>query len=340
MKKTIFAALAAGALVLAGCTKTEVTEVPEGKAISFENYVANSVKSLDKVGEGENALNKFFVYGGETSTPNLFAGREVTYSGGEWGYSPAEYWVDGTDNYNFAAYSNENASVSGVTYDSGTSHHLSFTYTTDGHSDLVYAYSHDADEDNNPVSLEFGHVLSKVVFVFDKSETLNGSELTISGVTVTGTDNKGTFTGKDRTPGEQFGADVWSSPTSSSAVTVNFESTLIDDANKTIESQPLFLIPQATNDAKVKTVTFTLTPTGKIAEAPYNVKEKTFPVELPSTSSNSWLPGHVYTYTAEISAQNFEMKPIEFTVSISNWTDGEVTDGDDILLDTNTGTGN
>ena len=34
MKKTIFAALAAGALVLAGCTKTEVTEVPEGRAMA------------------------------------------------------------------------------------------------------------------------------------------------------------------------------------------------------------------------------------------------------------------------------------------------------------------
>ena len=77
MKKAIVAALAAGALVLSGCAKTEVTEVSDSRAISFSNFVTSSVKSIDGLG----GLEAFYVYGGYEGNWALFNNQKVTKSG-------------------------------------------------------------------------------------------------------------------------------------------------------------------------------------------------------------------------------------------------------------------
>lgn len=73
MKKLIFAAFAAGAMVLAGCTKTEVTKVSESRAIGFDNFVSNSVKSIDK----KEDLTAFYVYGGTVADQDIFNNQKV-----------------------------------------------------------------------------------------------------------------------------------------------------------------------------------------------------------------------------------------------------------------------
>ena len=90
MRKSIFTALAAGAVVLAGCAKIETTEVPEGRVIGFDNFVTNAVKALDT--EGDGGLTTFYVYGGHTDNTTLFAGTTVSYADGAWSYSPLKYW--------------------------------------------------------------------------------------------------------------------------------------------------------------------------------------------------------------------------------------------------------
>ena len=77
MTKTILTAFALGAMVLAGCTKVETVDVPESRAIAFDNFVTNSVKSLNEEGVDFTA---FFVYGGPTTEPTLFNGRVVNYA--------------------------------------------------------------------------------------------------------------------------------------------------------------------------------------------------------------------------------------------------------------------
>ena len=70
MKKAIFTALAAGALILAGCTKVETTDIPESRIIQFTDFVTNDVKSI----ETANDLTMFRVFGavGENEEDKVF----------------------------------------------------------------------------------------------------------------------------------------------------------------------------------------------------------------------------------------------------------------------------
>ncbi len=337
MKGTILTALAAGALILAGCTKTEVTDVPDSRAISFDNFVTNAVKALDT--EGDGGLTTFYVYGGPTDNTTLFAGTTVSYASGAWSYSPLKYW-EATKTYNFAAYSNENESVTGVTLE--TDNHLKITdYISDGTKDLIYTYEHDivcGDALNMPpVGLTFYHILSRVAFKFTKDQvSLAGTDIKVSNIKITALNNQGTFTGEDITTQCPYGA--WTGQSGAVAQAFDKEGGNIDLTDVQAEGQTdyEYLIPQPANGSGL-TVTFTLTPTGTLADD-YSKSAKPFSVTLPATSDSQWNPGYTYVYTAEIKSNNFELTPIIFDVTeVKIWGNGSITGGDDILIDNNTG---
>lgn len=330
MKKTIFATLAA-ALVLASCAKVEVTEVPDSRAIGFDNFVTNAVKSIDDA----DALNKFYVYGGPASGYTNFNGVEVTKAAtGEFGYEDVQYWEEG-ETYQFAAYSNENAAAPGsVSFnetDGANQYHLTLAdYTTDGSKDLIYAFAHNAQYSSvtdGTVVFDFHHILSKIIFRFSKSETLNGSQLTISDVKILSLNNQGTFKGQTLT-GSQHDYTAWSGQSGTEAAPFMFAgndgevgSFQLTDDDKDVDTNPELLIPQSADGSNLK-VEFTVTPAGTIAEAPHNKTAKKFTVTLPAPANSYWAPGLVYVYYAVINAENFDLKPIRFGVEMSqDWTD-------------------
>lgn len=336
MRKSIFTALAAGAVVLAGCAKIETTEVPEGRVIGFDNFVTNAVKALDA--EGDGGLTTFYVYGGPTNNTTLFAGRTVSYANGAWSYSPLEYW-EATRTYNFAAYSNENKSVTGVTL--AADNHLKITdYNADGTKDLIYTYKHGilcSDALNMPsVELTFYHILSRVAFKFTKDQvSLAGTDIAVSDIQITSLNNKGTFTGEDITT--QCPYDAWDgqSGTFTQAFDQAGGNISLTDGQAEGQTDYEYLIPQTADDGTM-TVTFTLIPSGTLAEAPHLKTATDFIVTLPATSDKVWNPGYTYVYTAEINSKNFELAPIIFDVTeVKVWEDGSITD--DILIDSNTG---
>lgn len=333
MKGTILTALAAGALILAGCTKTEVTDVPDSRAISFDNFVTNAVKALDS----EDDLTTFYVYGGPTDDPTLFNATPVNNVNSAWSYSPLKYW-EATKTYNFAAYSNDNVSATGVTL--GADNHLKITnYVSDGTKDLIYTYKHDILCDDalnmDPVKLTFYHILSRVAFKFTKDQvSLAGTDIEVSNIKITALNNQGTFTGEDITTQCPYGA--WTGQSGAVAQAFDKEGGNIDltDVQAKGQTDYEYLIPQPANGSGL-TVTFTLTPTGTIVDD-YQKSDKSFSVTLPATSDSQWNPGYTYVYTAEINSKNFELAPIIFNVTeVKVWEDGSITD--DILIDSNTG---
>lgn len=337
MKGTILTALAAGALILAGCTKTEVTDVPDSRAISFDNFVTNAVKALDS----EDDLTTFYVYGGPTDDPTLFNATPVNNVNSAWSYSPLKYW-EASKTYNFAAYSNENGSTDNGVVTLETDNHLKITdYISDGTEDLIYTYEHDivcADALNMPpVELTFYHILSRVAFKFTKDQvSLAGTNIAVSDIKITALNNQGTFTGKDITT--QCPYDAWDGQSGTVAQVFNKEGGNINLTDGQTEGQTdyEYLIPQPANGSGL-TVTFTLTPTGTLAED-YGKSTKPFSVTLPATSDSQWNPGYTYVYTAEIKSNNFELTPIIFDVTeVKKWENGSITGGGDILIDSNTG---
>jgi len=330
MRKQLLTALAAGAVVLAGCAKIETTEVPESRAIGFDNFVTNAVKSIDDAG----ALTKFYVYGGPSTDYNDFSGVEVTKAAeGGYEYSPLQYW-DESATYQFAAYSDENAkiadNVSFVTDDGENQYHLKIeNYTTTGSKDLVYAYADGVQYNtaNGTVTMDFRHILSKIIFRFSKNETLKGSDIAVSGVKIKAANNVGTFTGKDLT-GNQYDYSCWDAHSGTAEFSFTLTADQLTDEGGSIDTEAKLLIPQPTGPTLLQ-VEFTLTPSGEIANPPYNKTAETFTVDLPSVSDDHWNPGYVYVYSAEISAENFDLKPIVFDVSMTNnWEDETVTDLD------------
>lgn len=335
MKGTILTALAAGALILAGCTKTEVTDVPDSRAISFDNFVTNAVKALDS----KDDLTKFYVYGGPTENTNLFNATEVSFVNSAWSYSPLKYW-EASKTYKFAAYSNENGEATGVTLEADN--HLKITdYVSDGTKDLIYTYKHDILCDDalnmDPVELTFYHILSRVAFQFTKDQvSLAGTDIAVSDIQIKSLNNQGTFTGEDITT--QCPYDAWTGQSGAVAQAFDKEGGNIDLTDGQAEEQTdyEYLIPQPANSSGL-TVTFTLTPTGTLFDD-YRKTARSFSVDLPATSDSKWNPGYTYVYTAEIKANNFELTPIIFDVTeVKIWEDDNITGGDDILIDSDTG---
>ena len=199
MRKSIFTALAAGAVVLAGCARIETTEVPEGRVISFDKHVDNVVKAIDEPDD----LTAFRVFGaayqsgGSPEGFMVFDNDLVEVDGsGEWNSSETKYWQEGYS-YRFAAYSNDNKGLDEGTdfkYENG----LSITYSQPASGseirekmDLLYGISNKTYDGSTyvegntteEVQLTFYHILSKLRFVFTKDATLNGHDITVKDIT-------------------------------------------------------------------------------------------------------------------------------------------------------------
>ena len=339
MKKLIFAAFAAGAMVLAGCTKVEVKDVPENRAIGFDNFVSNAVKSIDQNSD----LTNFYVYGGvneDSDLKTLFENQEMTIT---WNsndatvdYSPLRYWT-ANKTYQFAAYSNDNEVLSsgvGINYNASKKAYLIIDYTTDGTKDLVYAQSADnkyeyTSGDGTVVNFDFYHILSNVSFKFSKDATLDDIDVEIKELQISSISTNGKFTGTGETVNTQYGYNTWGSQGIPSTQTIKFTTPKIEANLGNTTSTPVYLIPQAagSDGSSLLKITFTLTPT---ADVPTGLVEKKFEVNLPATADNQWNPGYSYIYTATISAETFDAKPIVFDVtSVNTWsetTDVDITD--------------
>lgn len=322
----------AAAAVLAGCAKTEVTKVADGRAIAFDNFVSNSVKSIDQTSD----LTNFYVSGGysDGTFHAVFDNQEVRLNGSDWEYTPVRYWTS-NQTYYFAAYSNNNASHANVSFGE-TTHHLTITGFTVADSeadDLIYAqgnasgYSWDGIRAMDPVEFTFYHVLSKVMFSFTKSADLNGMEMNITGITVNPY-TSGTFMGTDIS-GSQYPFFAWTAPGDQSDVIFGNITNLPDAGSEPTQTEARVFIPQSVSGYNV---TFAvehrpLNADGSI-DTDGEMVTKNFSVSIAGTTGNQWSPGHVYVYNAEIKAANLKLEPIEFTVTdVSDWeTEETITD--------------
>lgn len=335
MKGTILTALAAGALILAGCTKTEVTDVPDSRAISFDNFVTNAVKAtIDK----NEDLNKFFVFGGYTSN-EVFNNVPVTvaWDGGTstCTYTPAKYWTQGQAYY-FAAYSDNNKEIDGgVTFTEGTGHLTISGYTVDAFDDdLIYGYAdnggtgytYDGSKHMDPVPFDFKHILSKVTFKFSKAADLNGTELTINNFSVN-LKTTGTFIGEDLSGATQYPLSTWSSSGPASAFT-EFSNAPLTLKSDVIAGQPVTTVETGFTAIPQSVASYTISfDVTYIDPTDQSGKTRKFNVSIEGTDGNNWNPGYHYIYTAEIKAVNLELEPIVFTVNkVDTWTDETVVD--------------
>ena len=202
MKKLFALTLAAFAMV--ACVNEEITELPNGNEISFENAF---IDNATRVGYAEaDDLNEFNVWGYVESTDavavEIFGGTRVYKNNGVWKHDATkQYWFP-ERTYNFSALAD--ADPRNVTVVENGTALESVVFVNDaaeaenyGTKDLLYATTTPfvATENQGAVAFTFNHLLSKVMFNFENA--FDGVDVEIKNVTMTAP-KKGTYTFADK----------------------------------------------------------------------------------------------------------------------------------------------
>lgn len=344
MKKVLFLGIAVAAM-LAGCSKDETVDMPQGKAIGFSNtFVDNATRSVVDPSYTTTNLVSFAVYG-FTQNGQIFDGDVVSSgdNGATWDYSPKKYWIEGNQ-YAFGAIApapanNANISVSKEVM-SGTSvadykvgMEVAFT-NVDGTIDLLHAapaaINADATFIANPskVKMTFSHQLSKVKFSFINSIGEN-YKIEVTNVKITDAKGSGTLTIGNKTT-----ANTWSNSATGS-VSLDFGNVVAADAGEETEAtaQPIdftkegetynerLMIPYPASG--VYTVQFQVQLYDGTVAMWENPKD--FEVEIQNVEFKL---GYCYDFKATLTSENINgpdepgLKPIEFEVDkIEPWDD-------------------
>ena len=325
--KKLFIAIAALA-AMTSCSQDEVMEVAEKQAISFGNaFIENATRAIDP-SKTEATLTSFNVWGtvqGNTTTlASIFAGTEVTGTVGNgkvWNtVGVTQYWIPGAI-YNFAALVNAT-----VTEDDLGTDKLPKTVTftnTDGATDLLYAKIAQpitAAESNNPVNMNFNHMLSKAVVTVSNTtnpdEGSTGYYYKVENVEITTAHTKGTCTLSTTAP-------VWSGHNGTKTLSfgnITGETTgetaieLVDNTEKAASYKELLLIPSASNTNDPVTIQFDLSlykDNGDNADELIN-----YTADKEVSASVNFKAGYAYSFNISLSIG----QPIQFSVtSVPSW---------------------
>lgn len=323
MKKQILM-VAAVALALGGCSKTETTGAAQGGVIGFAGSGIDNITKAGDLATSDNSFNKFYVYGGyqigENQTVQRFTAQEVTNSEGTWSYTPAQYWVNGTWAFGAYATSATASNVSDITWD--YSKGLEFTVNSGNSSqgDVVYAGVEnisvdDATAYSTAVSLAFKHLLSKIQFKFTLGSSVSAYTVNLSGFKVYGMVTDGTWT-KGALALGQTKAD------SESAYT---DFATEETVGNGLVAGPFYVIPQ---EVKENADAFQITFNAVVTDGTTKYKNGTVTAVVPKDASyGNWEAQKYYQYSAVIEMDNIQdedqtedPKPIKFSVSqLETW---------------------
>lgn len=371
---------AAAALVLsAACTKSEITSSmnDEPQAIGFTNYVPRSLNTkagssfIDNTATANlPAGSQFVVYGyaennaqtwQTTTAPSFMNGITVTFDATSntptVNYSPVRYWPSGDTPNWLSFYGYYPAGGAGiaptVTAGMGT---IKFTardaaadmvdfMVTDLAKDYIYGTAAGTSPNiavNGVVPLTFHHMLTKVKFVFQTSNSDANTTITINSATLKNVKKEATLT-----PGQTFAAHSWGTPSEMGnyAVTINGTATNVnltnasDDSDAdlltstsynpmTVDDADIFLMvpqpmvakgvapaePKSTNPQYLEIV-WTITPTtGAAIQNTSTIYLNDIDIKVGSDTENLWVANKSVVYTITVG-----LHPIKFTGSVEAW---------------------
>lgn len=315
MKKLLIFALAAMSMV--ACVKEEVTLLPQGDAISFENaFIDNATRVAVDPSTTTATLNGFNVWGFVKEYDGvIFDGVEVTKNGDVWSYMGTQYWVPNQPYYFAALAPVENASwnvVSKATGDAAKQGLGLIAFTNDnGTEDLLYAKekmtSKGLNEPNGAVKFQFQHLLSKVKFTFK-----NGFPTETTTIKVTNVEMKVPASAEINLAQADY-SKAW---TNHAATTTTLEFGDVETLAYTQSAEAAYerlTIPAV--DSFGYNITFNIELfMGNQSVYTVTKTSKVTGVELEM--------GKAYNFTAEINPENLELEEIVFDVTaVEGWTE-------------------
>lgn len=308
MKRSLFM-LGVAVAALSGCSQSEILEVAEGRAIGFSSFVNNNTRAVTEVNKDN--LSQYYVFG------NYGSDGTSDWSGQAFNNelnTTLYYWQPGKI-YRFGAYADGNGgkiASSAVNFDAANSK-LTFTnYTPDDTKDLVAAVTENqtandhSNEKNDPVQLNFKHLLSQVKLTFTSTAAAT-YKLTISDVRIE--DAVSTCTGDYTASGVTWNTTDVS--TTKNGYVYDFfgtEDRVISSGVSQYQSK--LVIPQSGTEQLY--VYFTATIKG---EKPYGSADftKNFKAALGHTAAdvdaNAWEPSYCYNYIANVEIKDIVDNP-------------------------------
>lgn len=332
MKKLLIFALAAMSMV--ACVKEEVTLLPQGDAISFENaFIDNATRTAVDPSTTTATLNGFNVWGFVKEYDGvIFDGVEVTKNGDVWSYMGTQYWVPNQPYYFAALAPVENASwnvVSKATGEAAKQGLGLIAFTNDnGTEDLLYAKekmtSKGLNEPNGAVKFQFKHLLSKVKFTFK-----NGFPTETTTIKVTNVEMKVPASAEINLAQADY-SKAW---TNHAATTTTLE---FGDVETLAYTQSAEAACERLTIPAVDSFGYNITFNIELfmgAQSVYTVTKtsKVTGVELEM--------GKAYNFTAEINPENLELEEIVFDVTaVEGWTEPTENVDVDYFYDTDSKT--
>lgn len=328
MKKTLFAIAAMVAMV--ACNNDYVVKETAQEAIGFDNmFVDNSTRSKETPGySSTNLFEDFAVYGFVEGAPlfnGVEVGKDVTNADltSGWRYNGTQYWIAGA-NYDFYAVAPFDGGWSvkaGTATDAGAV--ISFT-NENGTQDLLYSgivERQGAGSGNVAVAFTFKHILSKVKFSFKNGYNASAATICVRDIQITNADKTAEAT---LTTGAAWDAH-------GGVAAIAFGNATTDEAYATDADDDNFANYDYAYDTTVESYyeRFVI-PANKEWEISFKVDLlvsgaviKTY--EHTAKLNAAFEPGASYDIAATITAANIdpnnEQEPIEFTATMTDWSE-------------------
>ncbi len=374
MKKLLILA-ASAALLMTACNKVEDytnTALDENIPIGFSNYTPRSITKAGASYVDATVLpegSKFVVYGyaednsqtwQNTTAPAFMNGVTVTFdaasSTATTNYSPVRYWPSGNTPDWLSFYGYYPAGGAGITPTvtaglgtyafeaQATPKEMVDFMVTDLAKDYIYGTAAGTNPNiavNGEVPLTFHHMLTKVQFVFQTSNTDANTKVTVNSAKLYNINTKSTLT-----PGETFAAHTWAAATTPATynITINKVAANVQLTNATagtpitynpmtVDKEDIFLmVPQSLlaktvdNPQKLEIVWTVKSGEGDGAVETQNtsvVYLDDINIKVGSDTANLWKANKSVVYTITIG-----LHPIKFTGAVAAWdgdTSGAIT---------------
>ena len=177
MKKTIYIALAV--ITLASCTKSESAALEDSNELKFKvSFPGTETKATANAFESGDAISVYAVERASDGSQiplqvggNWLNNEKVTFDGGQWTPARTLYWNERhCDFYGIYPHQPNITSVEAFPFTVATDQ------TGDGYeaSDLLYAYTQNVSRSAGAVSLQFQHIMSKLVVKLEKGPKFEG----------------------------------------------------------------------------------------------------------------------------------------------------------------------
>ena len=192
--KFFFLALSAMALAT-GCSNDEMTEVNRGDGIDFSVTAGKLTRAAATT---TNSINEFKVWA-FTDNKTYMDGTPVSKEGNKWTYTGTKFWPETAVDFFAVSPAIPQSGTVSVTNDSKTI----TDYIANGSEDLLYAANFSetkAGHTASPVSVNFRHALSQIVFKVKKTTT-SSINVKVKGIKVDGVANTATLTWATATTG-------------------------------------------------------------------------------------------------------------------------------------------